>query len=560
MVIGGGCAGCWAALKASEHDLDVTLLNKYTLGKSGTTIVAMITYQAIMGDLGIHPEDTEEIFFNDVVKGGASIGEQNLIEILVRNGKQTILDLEALGVKWDKIDGKYDLKQLSGMTYPRGCFVDHRTGLSIQRALVRAVKKRKNIRYLERMVTRLLTSQGNVVGALAFDIHRGTFIKVSAKSVVMATGGSGRLYKVSSMPEDARGDGMALAYKAGATLMDMEFQQFFPATLAYPESMRGLVVPRETTVPLGARILNGRGERFMHLYYPEAELATRDKASIAIMREVMKGNGTPHGGVYMDVSRVQNIIEKYPTSFKDFKEAGFNIPEEWIEICPGHHFTVGGIKINEFCETTLPGLYAAGEVAANVHGANRIGGAALAECSVFGQIAGRHAAIHARFMKAIEIPHQGVEEDINRVIGLLEKGQAGETRPISLLRRLQEVMHEQVGVIRSGEGLKKAIEEILHLKGKMNDLKINPSLIYNNELVDAIDLDNMLLLAEVIAKAALERTESRGNHHRIDYPEQNDPGWRKHSIIRNRSGKINLSTQSVTVTRSRSSYSTDGRR
>lgn len=425
LVIGGGGAGCWAALKASEHDLDVTLLNKYTLGKSGTTIVGIITYEAVMGELGILPEDTEDIFFEDIVKGGSYLGEQNLIEIFIRNSKQTVLDYENLGVKWNKVNGKFDVAKLPGMTHPRGCFVDHRTGLALQKALVRAIGKRKNIRYLERKAIKLLRAGGRVVGALALNIHNGTFTKISAKSVVIATGGAGRLYKVTSMPEDARGDGMALAFKAGVTLMDMEFQQFYPSTLAYPESLKGLAAPRASTFLLGARILNGKGERFMHHYFPEAEYVTRDKASISIMKEIKKGNGTPHGGVYLDVSKVENIIELYPTSFKNFKEAGINLPEEWLEICPGHHFSVGGIKINEFCETSLPGLYAAGEVAANLHGANRIAGTALPECAVFGQIAGRNAAIYATFTRAVEAPKEEVEEETDRINSLMDQVQRG---------------------------------------------------------------------------------------------------------------------------------------
>ena len=483
LVIGGGGAGCWAALKACEHDLDVTLLNQYTLGKSGTTIVAMITYQAIMGELGILPDDSEDIFFWDIVKSGAYLSEQNLVEILIRNAQQTVLDYEKLGVKWDKINGKFDSKGLPGMTYPRGCFVDHRTGIALQTALVRAVRKKANIRYLERKVIKLLRDDDRVTGVLAFSIPDGTFTKISAKSVVMATGGAGRLYKVTSMPEDARGDGMALAFNAGVPLMDMEFQLFFPATLAYPESLQGLVVPRGTTVPEGARIWNGKRERFMHLYYPEAEVATRDKSSIAIMKETKKGNGTPHGGVYMDFSRVENLIERWPTSFGDFKRAGINLPEEWLEVCPGHHYSIGGIKINEFCETALRGFYAAGEVTANVHGANRVGGAALPDCAVFGQIAGRNAAVYAAFRKARDIPQSEIVEEIEWIRGLMGEGQKGETRPAAIMRELQGLMYEDVGVLRSAESLEKALKGIEALRQELNHASIRPGKIYNNEIV-----------------------------------------------------------------------------
>jgi fumarate reductase (CoM/CoB) subunit A len=551
LVIGGGGAGCWAALKASEHDRDVTLINQYTFGKSGTTIVAMITYQALMGELGIHPEDDEDRFFDDLVRGGAYLGDQNLVEILVRNSRQTVLEYERLGVKWDKTGGRYDQKQLPGMSIPRGCFEDHRTGLSIQRALVKAVAKRPNIRYLERKALKLLKGDGRVAGVLAWDIPSGKFTKIMARSVVMATGGAGRLYRVTSMPEDARGGGMALALRAGAALTDVEFQLFFPTTLPYPESLKGLVVPRGTTVPLGARILNGKGERFMHLYYPEAEYATRDKSSIAIILEVQKGNGTPHGGVYMDFSRVEHLLEKYPTSFMDFKRAGVNLPEEWLEVCPGHHFSIGGIRINEFCETSLPGLYAAGEAAGNLHGANRVGGAALPECAVFGQIAGRYAAIHSTFKGRVEIPDEEVEEGVGRIHELRRRGEKGEYSPVKVMRELQQVMYDRVGVVRSEEGLREALDRIGTLKERVQGLRIHPGKSYNNQLVDAVDLQEMLLLGEAITRAALQRTESRGSHHRLDFPTEEDGKWRRHTLVLMKDDTLQFSTAPVVVTRER---------
>lgn len=549
LVIGGGAAGCWAALVASQHGLDVTLVNQYPLGKSGTTIVGMITYNAVMGMLGNSPQDTPDIYFWDLVKEGALLGEQNLMEIFVRRGRETVLELEKMGVRWDKINGKFDFRRLPGMSFPRGCFSDHRTGLAIQRALVKEMEKRRNIRVLERKITKLLTAEGRVVGAVGLHIHDGSFIKIGTQSVVIATGGAGRLFKITSMPEDARGDGYALAYEAGAKLIDMEFHLFFPATLVYPETLRGLVVPRGTTVPLGARILNGRGERFMHKYYPEAEYTTRDKASIAIFKEIKSSATTPHGGVYMDVSAVENLLEKYPTSFKDFKEAGMNLPEEWLEIAPGVHYTLGGVQINEFCETSLAGLYAAGEAAGNMHGANRIGGSALPECSVFGQIAGENAALHAKFNDPPEPKRSDAEEEVGRLQALLDSGQKGHVRPIAMIRALQNLMYDEVGVLRTGSGLQEALREIQKLQKQMEVLKINPSTRYNNEWVDAIDVQNMLQLGEIAARCALARNESRGSHYREDFPEQDNPNWRKHSLTWKEGGRLQISTCPVTITR-----------
>jgi fumarate reductase (CoM/CoB) subunit A len=384
---------------------------------------------------------------------------------------------------------------------------------------------------------------------MGLHIHDGSILKVFAKSIIIATGGAGRLFKITSMPEDARGDGYSLAYEAGAKLVDMEFHLFYPATLVYPETLRGLVTPRGTTVPLGARILNGRNERFMHKYYPEAELSTRDKASISIFKEIKSGAITPHGGVYLDVSAVENVLEKYPTSFKDFKEAGMSLPEEWLEIAPGLHYTLGGVRINEFCEASLPGLYAAGEAAGNMHGANRIGGSALPECSVFGQIAGENAAIHTKFIKAMEPDGKQIQEETERLRNLLEDGKKGHTRPVEILRALQDLMYDKVGVLRTGDGLREAIVEIRELKKKTQDMKIHTCLRYNNEWIDAIDILNMLQLGEISAMSALIREETRGAHYREDFPEQNDNTGKKHSLSWKENGNIRITHCPVVVTR-----------
>ena len=551
LIIGGGSAGCWAALKGSEENVNVLLLNQYPMGRSGTTILGLMTYQAVMGDLGLHPEDTEDIFFADVVKGGACLGDQNLIEIMVQRSKQTVLDYEKLGVNWDKVGGKYDSAQLPGMTHPRGCLVDHRTGQALQNALTRAIKRRKNIAYLEQKVIRLLQEDNRVVGALAWHIGKGTLAHISAKSVVMATGGLGRLFKLTSMPEDAKGDGMALAYRAGAELIDLEFQQFFPGTLVFPDFLRGLNAPYTTVLPLGARILNGRGERFMHQYFPEGEYQTRDRASIIYLKEIQKGNGSPHGGVYLDVSRVENIAKKFPTSFGMYQEEGLDLKQEWLEIAPGHHYSIGGIRRNERGETTIPGLYAAGEVSGNLHGANRIGGNALPECAVSGQIAGRSAALHSKTIKEPDISLPEMKEDIHDMEQLMEEGKKGEFRPSTIARELQDLMYEKAGVIRDEKGLREAIEGIRGLKSKTERLQINPGRIYNKELIDALDLHNMLLMAELITASAISRKESRGAHYRADFPQQDDQNWEKHTVVRVENGKMILGTRPVIKKRKR---------
>jgi succinate dehydrogenase/fumarate reductase flavoprotein subunit len=423
--------------------------------------------------------------------------------------------------------------------------VDHRTGQALQNALVRAVRERNNILYLERKAIKLLRADDRVVGALTWHIAKGNLTIISAKSVVLGTGGLGRLFKLTSMPEDAKGDGMALAYRAGAELVDLEFQQFFPGTLVFPDFLRGLNAPTTTVLPLGGRILNRRGERFMHHYFPEGEYQTRDRASVAYLKEIQKGNGSPHGGVYLDVSQVENIAEKYPTSFKIYQEEGLDLKREWLEIAPGHHYSIGGIKINKWGESTVPGLYAAGEVSGNLHGANRIGGNALPECAVFGQIAGKSAALYSKSIKEPDIALLEMKEDIDQMDILMERGQEGEIRPIKIMRGLQDLMYEKVGVIRDEKRLQEAIDDIHLLKCKTKRLRITPGRTYNKELIDEIDLNNMLLMAELITAAAKYRKESRGVHYREDFRTQDDQNWGKHTIIKEEDGKMSLTTRPV---------------
>ena len=525
-------------------------MNQYPLGKSGTTIVGMITYNAVMGKLGISPQDTTDVYFwGPGERGGPAGGAEPDGGFCPAGAGRPSCSWRRWGFPWDKVDGKFDFRRLPGMSFPRGCLSDHRTGLMVQRALVKEIGKRKNIRILERKITKLLTSDRQAVGAVGWHIHDGSFLEIGAKSVVLATGGAGRLFQITSMPEDARGDGYVLAYEAGAKLVDMEYHLFFPATLVYPETLRGLVVPRGTVVVQGGRILNGSKERFMHKYYPEGEFTTRDKASIAIFKEIKTGITTPHGGMYMDVSAVENLLEKYPTSFKDFKEAELNLPEEWLEIAPGVHFTLGGVRINEFGETSLPGLYAAGEAAGNMHGANRIGGSALPECSVFGQIAGENAALFAKFHDTPEPDRKEAEEEVDRVKGFLDSGRKGQVRPREIMKALQGVMYDKVGVLRTGPGLEEAVREIERLKTQLKDMKVNPSLRYNNEWVDAIDVQNMIRLGEIAARCALAREESRGSHYREDFPEQDDRNWRRHSLAWKQGGALQIATCPVTITR-----------
>lgn len=529
LVIGGGGAGCRAAIEAARCGNSVILVNKFPIGRSGTTITAMITYTGTMGQLGICPDDGPDVLFWDVVRGGHRLGNQDLIEVFCRGARDTVLELDSWGMKWDRVDGKFTATRLPGQTYPRGNHRDAITGMMMQRVLCEQVRKHENIRVIDNlMVTKILEDAGRAAGAVALDIASGRFLTFHAGSVVLATGGAGRLYKVTSMPEDARGDGFALAYRAGATMMDMEFQQFYPTCVVFPTSVRGVMVPGAIVYPQGARLINSLGEPFMHKYDPiRKEMATRDMMSRGMALEIAAGRGGTHGGVFIDCSKVPDLVAKHPKSFGLFKSIGMESFDR-IEVAPGAHFSIGGIQINPFCESNVPGLYACGEVATGMHGANRCGGNALAETQVFGRIAGEQAAAFARYNAKTDFCEEDVDKEIARVRSFLA-GESKET-PKELICELQELMYKNAGLIRSEESLLNTLNQLVDLKARASDVKAGGGEKYNLAWIDAIDLQNMIQIAELICVSALQRKESRGAHFRLDYSEPDDT-FLKHFCI-----------------------------
>lgn len=547
LVIGGGGAGCKAALEAKRHVASVTIACKYAFGKCGATRMGAPGYSGVLGVLSVHPEDNVDAFFDDTVRAGGYLNDQNLVEVYVRNAGATILELERMGMSWDKRDGLFRLVQLQGNTIPRGAYGDQETGLRMQQTLVREVHSHGIDVYDNLNIVSLLTSDGEVVGAVGIDVKTLSTMVFQAKSVVLATGGAGNLYKISTNPGDLRGDGMAMALRAGARLVDMEMVQFLP---------RGRISFSQS-VHQGARLFNALGERFMEKYDPvNMEMATRDIVSRAIFTEIKEGRGTERNTIFFDCSPIyeRQLKEELPflkKSLERLKRSGVDLREPLEMGVPAAHYIMGGVQINEFCETCIPGLYAAGEVEGGFHGANRLGGGAFAEIQVFGRIAGEYAAKRAAISPFKKISEEQVDEELRRFHKLIEGKGEGGVGPREIIEKLQELMTEKVGVVRNEKELREALEEIRRMsEQELPKMRVtgDPRIIAQ-EMIDALGASNMVLVAETIAKSALYRTESRGAHYREDHPESDDEGWLRHTVAVLEDGEVEISTAPVMVTR-----------
>ncbi|MGV8144928.1 MAG: fumarate reductase (CoM/CoB) subunit TfrA [Methanothermobacter sp.] len=537
LVIGSGGAGCRAAIKASKLGLDVIIISKGLSFKSGCTTLAEGGYNAAFAY--VDKEDSIEAHFNDTLKGGAYLNDPELVRILVEEAPERLTELESYGAMFDRQpSGELNQRPFGGQTFRRTCFQGDRTGHEMMNALKEEII-RLGIRTIEEvMITSLLTdNDGSVWGACGISIKNSDFQIFQAKSTIIATGGAGWMYPVTSNAMQKTGDGYALAYREGADLLDMEQVQFHPTGMLYPESRRGVLIT-EAVRGEGGRLFNSRGERFMKKYDPRGELATRDVVARAIYREIIEGRGTERGGVYLDVTHLPNeqIEEKLETMLQQFLDVGIDIREEPMEVAPTAHHFMGGARINEHGETTVRNLFAAGEATGGVHGANRLGGNALADTQVFGRRAGEAAAQNAMESEPKMDKHTLMEQadtEEKKIRSLLKDGKY---YPFEIKKELQETMWKNVAIIRDSEGLKTAIDRIEELKNMMADVKIPDIKVYNKDLQDYLEVENLLEVALLTAEAALIREESRGAHFREDYPETLDE-WRK-SIIMNKDEEV----------------------
>jgi fumarate reductase (CoM/CoB) subunit A len=530
LVIGSGGAGCRAAIEAKKHGLDVVIVSKGLSYKSGCTTLAEGGYNAAFAY--VDAADTTQVHLEDTLRGGGYLNDPELARILVEEAPERLTELESYGALFDRQEsGELNQRPFGGQTYRRTCFQGDRTGHEMMTALKEEVIRQDIQTVEEVMITSLLQDEeGRVGGACGISLPSTELVIFQAKSTIIATGGAGWLYPVTSNALQKTGDGYALAWNAGADLLDMEQVQFHPTGMLYPDSRRGVLVT-EAVRGEGGRLINSQGERFMTKYDSRGELATRDVVARAIYNEIMEGRGTENGGVYLDVTHLpaEVIEEKLETMLLQFQDVGVDIREEPMEVAPTAHHFMGGTRINSHCETNVPNLYAAGEAAGGVHGANRLGGNALAETQVFGRRAGESAAKNVA-KSNFKLNPAFLEEEEGRIKKLFQEG---DYYPFQLKKELQEVMWNNVAIIRREEGLKSALNDIHNIRDKMARMKLPEVHGYNQHLLDALELENMVLIAELVTKSALIREESRGAHYRADFPKTMDE-WKK-SIVVNKS-------------------------
>jgi succinate dehydrogenase / fumarate reductase flavoprotein subunit len=531
LIIGAGGAGLRAAIEALAKGASVGVVCKSLLGKAHT-VMAEGGIAAAM--CNVDTEDGWKPHFRDTMRGGKYLNNWRMAQLHAQEAPDRVSELEQWGALFDRTDSGAILQRaFGGHTYKRLCHVGDRTGLEMIRTLQdRGVQLGFDV-YMECTVTRLLTDGGRIAGAFGYWRENGRFIVFKAKSVVIATGGIGKAWPITSNSWEYSGDGMTLAYEAGAELMDMEFVQFHPTGMVWPPGVQGLLVT-EAVRGEGGILRNKLGERFMEKYDPKRlELSTRDVVARSIYTEVKEGRGTEHGGAYLDISHkpAEYVKKKLPSMYHQFKElADVDITKGPMEVGPTCHYVMGGIRVEaETAQSTVPGLFAAGEAAAGLHGSNRLGGNSLSDLLVFGRRAGMAAAEHAKRVSHAGVSEAQIAEAEKELLAPFSNPSA--ESPYAVHRDLQKVMQSLVGIFRTEEDLKKAFAELEELKARAAKASVEGSRLFNPGWHLARELKSMLTVSEAVALSALARTESRGAHSRIDFPNY-DPVWeKKHNII-----------------------------
>ena len=557
LVIGAGGAGLRAAIEASTSGVSVGLICKSLLGKAHT-VMAEGGMAAALGN--VDDRDNWKVHFTDTMRGGQYVNNWRMAELHAKEAPDRVRELEAWGAVFDRTkDGKILQRNFGGHRYPRLAHVGDRTGLELIRTLQDHGIHQGIEVYMEVTVVSLLKDGDRVVGCLAYEREHGRFRVFKAKAVILATGGVGRAFKITSNSWEGTGDGHALAYDAGAELIDMEFVQFHPTGMVWPPSVRGILVT-EGVRGEGGILRNSEGKRFMFDDIPDnykdqtadseeegwryvtgdknarrpPELLTRDHVARCIMREVKAGRGSPHGGVYLDIAwikeKIQNapehIKKKLPSMYHQFKQlANLDITTTPMEVGPTTHYIMGGIRVDSDTQaSTVPGLFAAGECAAGINGANRLGGNSLSDLIVFGKRAGEYAAIFAKENAAGTIDSAEVEAKAKAALEPFER--EGGENPYTIQSDLQAMMQDLVGIVRVEDEMKKALDAIEALKKRAGNTFAPGNIDFNPGWHTALDLHNLLTVSEAIARAAIERRESRGGQYRDDFPAK-DPEYAK---------------------------------
>jgi succinate dehydrogenase / fumarate reductase flavoprotein subunit len=548
LVIGAGGAGLRAAVAATQRGLSVGIVTKSLLGKAHT-VMAEGGIAAAVGN--VDPEDSWRQHFIDTMNSGKFINNWRMAEIFAKEAPERVYELEQWGALFNRTpEGKISQRPFGAHTYRRLCHVGDRTGLELIRTMQEKVLATDAKIYMETTVTKLLKRGDRVVGAVAYTRESGKFIHFKTKAVVMATGGWGRIYKVTSNSWEGTGDGCVLAYDAGAELVDMEMVQFHPTGMVWPPGVRGILVT-EGVRGEGGILRNSEGERYMERYDKERmELSSRDVVARANYTEVQEGRGSPHGGVFLDITPLgyEKIIKKLPTMHEQFlKLADIDISREPMEVFPTVHYTMGGIKVDpETCATNVPGLFAAGECAGGLHGANRLGGNSLSDLLVFGRRAGMGAAEYVEdSVHSAEVEDGDVQTEIVRVLEPLEKQGDGES-PYLMQQELQEAMMEHANLMRDEDSLREGLEKVLALKERLPNVRVGGTRLFNPGWHTAQDIRYLLQISEIIIRTALERKERRGAQWRLDYDGPDDELGKINFIVKkNEQGEVGIERREI---------------
>ena len=583
VVIGAGGAGLRAAVEARAAGLRVAIVCKSLFGKAHT-VMAEGGAAASMGN--VNEKDNWQVHFRDTMRGGKFLNHYRMAELHAKESPDRIWELEVWGALFDRTkEGKISQRNFGGHEYPRLAHVGDRTGLELIRTMQQRIvalqqqdakdhgSAESHMKvFAELTITEILKENGKIAGAYGYWRENGKEVLFEAPAVIIATGGVGKTFKITSNSWEGTGDGHALALKAGANLVDMEFLQFHPTGMVWPPSVRGILVT-ESVRGEGGILTNSLGERFMFKYIPEVfkdkyadneaesdrwyldqdnnrrppELLPRDEVSRAINSEVKAGRGTEHGGVFLDVSKrlsAEVIKKRLPSMWHQFFElAGVDITKEAMEVGPTCHYVMGGVEVepDNAAAIGVPGLFAAGEVAGGMHGSNRLGGNSLSDLLVFGRRAGMGAVAYVKSNPTASVSEKAIADAAARIEAPFSR--AGGENSYSLHAELQEVTHNLVGIIRTGKEVEEAIEKIAAIRARSANVAVAGDRQFNPGFHLAFDLDNMLLVAESTAKSALLREESRGGHTRDDFPGMNSK-WRQVNHISSFDGnKVNIKAQ-----------------
>jgi succinate dehydrogenase / fumarate reductase flavoprotein subunit len=571
VVVGAGGSGLRAAIEAREAGKKTAVISKSLFGKAHT-VMAEGGCAAAMGN--VNPNDSWQVHFRDTMRGGKFLNNWRMAELHAQEAPDRVWELEAWGALFDRTpDGKISQRNFGGHQYPRLAHIGDRTGLEMIRTLQQRVValQQEDARehgdpeamikvFAETTVTRLVSGGGRIAGAFGYIRESGQFVLFEAPAVILATGGIGKTFKYSSNSWEYTGDGHALALLAGATLLNMEFVQFHPTHMVWPISVRGLLVT-ESVRGDGGVLRNSEGKRFMFGYVPDVfraqyaeteeegdrwytdqehnrrppELLPRDEVARSINAEVKAGRGSPHGGVFLDIASrrpAEEILRKLPSMYHQFKElADVDITKEPMEVGPAQHYVMGGVEVDpDTAASIVPGLFAAGEVSGGMHGSNRLGGNSLSDLLVFGRRAGMGAVQYLDSLGGTRPAASDADLDVARAEALAPLERPGGENPYTVHADVQQTMSDLVGIIRKEDEIKAALAELERLRERAAQVSAEGGAAYNPGWHLALDLRNIMLIADCVAQAALERQESRGGHTRDDFPEMSAE-WRKVNVI-----------------------------